>query len=158
MAIVEKLKSVKATLATLTGKVIAKSRAFLASLLFLKLLTSLMAIPGLIYLLDAYGVMPAPKEMKVKAKFAAIGVKYKSPVCAAIMAMVGAGKIFIPINYIVFKGEFDLLFAIAGSIGFPLVIYSHRVTGAEPLPIDVAVFLFIVVFWKIYFAGKSKVD
>merc|ERR1719160_1564228 len=64
----------------------AMAIAFLKSPLCPQLLTSAMAIPGLLYVLDAYDAepvwcQPILEGMKVKQKFRAIGVKYESPVC-----------------------------------------------------------------------------
>lgn len=145
------------------AKVSGLALAFAKTSLFLQLITSMMAFPGVIYLLDAYNVLPAAlapavKEMKIKVKFGAIGIKYSSPECKGIMALVGAGKIAIPFNHFVLKGGLDLFYAIVASIGFPLVIYVHRVKETDPIAIDVIVLFFIAAFWRIWLLGKKKVD
>jgi hypothetical protein len=168
MSIVAKVRAKCATIAEkvkgLTAKVYAKSLAFVKSLLFVQLFTASMAFPGLLYLLDAYDVLPALaapiwKEMGVKKKFAAIGLKYPSPEVKAIMAAIGASKISILINHFVWKGLFDKEYFIVSIPGFLLVIYAHRMcVPAEPLVMDVSVLLIIAAFYRIYALGKAKAD
>jgi hypothetical protein len=148
----------------LTSKKVFKlTKAFVTSLLFVQLVTSTMVFPGMVYVLDAYGVLPAAlapvfKEMKVAQKFKGIGIDYKSPECKFLMALIGASKMCIPINHFVLKGGLDLLYAIVGTFGFPLVIYVHRTLETDPIGTDVVVLFIMGAFWRIYKLGKSKVD
>jgi len=139
----------------------AMAIAFLKSPLCPQLVTSALAFPGLLYVLDAYNVLPVVKPilkgMKVEQKFEVIGVKYQSPTCNAMMAAIGASKISISVNHFVLKGGLDLLYAVVSTLGFLLVIYAHRAIK-EPLTEDIFVVVLIVAFWRIYYLGKSKVD
>jgi len=154
--------AIAATAATAAATAAAMAIAFLKSPLCPQLMTSAMAIPGLLYVLDAYDAepvwcQPILEGMKVKQKFRAIGVKYESPVCNAMMAAVGATKISVAYNHFVLKGGLDLMYAVVSTLGFFLVIYAHRAIN-DPIKEDIFPVVLIVAFWRIYYLGKSKVD
>lgn len=118
----------------------------------LRCITSMMALPGMMYLAAAAGAFEFPAQMRMSEKFDFIGIPMTSTLGSAIMFLVGAGKVTIALNNWVIKSTFlDALFANASVPGFALVLYVHRsMPNPEPWSGEVPVLLMPIALCMIW--------
>ena len=130
--------------------------------LALRCLTTLMALPGMMYLAAAAGVFEFPPEMRFPEKMDFIGVPIGSALGKAILCCIGIGKVTIAINNWVLKSSvLDAVFALTSVPGFGLVLFVHReLPNPDPwsaeLPVIIAPIALCTIWMLKAAGGKEK--
>ena len=124
-------------------------------------MTSLMALPGCMFVAGGLGLVDFPAELRMPEKLATVGLTYGTIGGSLTLLAVGVGKVFLPFNNFIFGSRTIMaIYAALAFPGFAAVLYSHRVIpNPDPWSKEVSVIaapLLLVALYAVAPAGKAK--
>jgi hypothetical protein len=124
-------------------------------------MTSLMAVPGCMFVGAGLGLLDFPADIRMPEKVATVGLEYGTPLAQALLLAIGLGKVFLPFNNFIFGSRSIMaLYAALAFPGFGIVLYSHRMLpDPDPWVKEVSVILAPFMLLGVYLlapASKAK--